>query len=118
MDTSAFYNLQLPFPAGGRQLECNSYSGMNYNNGMGGISSPGSQGSAGNSHQQTSAEADSNGYQNWNGSPSSTLSYTQTMQPPSVSDLRNHPGYCESYDVTLTLNQRILSSYLPSKMIS
>ena len=92
---------------GVRRVDCANYSGMNYNNGMnsGSSSGGGGQGS-GTAHHQSSSETGSNGYSNWNGSPSSTLSYTETMQPPPVSDLRTHSGYCKFFVLENTFNLR------------
>jgi hypothetical protein len=60
------------------------YPGMNYS-GM----------NSGHGQSPTEEEESNNGYSNWNGGPSGTLNYTQTVVPAAVADGRSHPGYCK-----------------------
>jgi hypothetical protein len=43
--------------------------------------------------QQPPAQTQTQGQGHWNSGPTSTLQYTQSMQQPTPSDIRTHPGY-------------------------
>ncbi|CAG7687292.1 unnamed protein product, partial [Allacma fusca] len=84
-----YYSNEAVGPTGtanNRQLPCQSYPGMEFS------SMPSQQ----NAHQGASQQDttnNTNGFSSWNNVPSSTLNYTQNMQPGNVPDLRAHPGY-------------------------
>jgi len=88
-----------------------TYPGMaGYNNGLSMATITGTsqqqqqpQRSVSSSHSQQQPVQPEGGFGNWNGTPSSTLSYTQSIQPAPVSDLRAHPGYRKNKIVVLSI---------------